>query len=134
MLKAYYKGTNIKVRTGEEIRTSSGETMIFKRATRKTELGKSGKITTTDGMEYYAHIFNLEVREYDEYEEKTLFTNYELIKIVQSINDSIEKLLYEKLPNGEEIVLIDFITGHRKILNVTCNSLKSIALEVIRSI
>ena len=134
MLQAYYKGTNVKVRTGEEIRTTSGQVMVFERATRKTETGKSGKITTDNGMEYYAHIFNLEVKEYDEYEEKTIFVNEELTPVAQSINSRIEKLLYEYKCNGEEVVIVYYVTGANKVVNVTCDSLKAIALDVLREI
>lgn len=134
MLQAYYKGTNVKVRTGEEIRTTSGQVMIFERATRKTEIGKSGKITTSNGMEYYAHIFNLEIKEHDEYEEKTIFVNEELLPVAQSINNRIEKLIYEYKSNGEEVVIVYFITGANKVINVTCDSLKAIALDVLKEI
>ena len=134
MLQAYYKGTNVKVRPGEEIRTTSGQVMIFERATRKTETGKSGKTTTDNGMEYYAHIFNLEVKEHDEYEEKTIFVNEELLPVAQSINNRIEKLLYEHKINDEEVVIVYFITGASKVINVTCDTLKAIALDVLKEI
>ena len=134
MLQAYYKGTNVKVRTGEEIRTTSGQVMIFERATRKTEIGKSGKITTSNGMEYYAHIFNLEVKEHDEYEEKFIFVTDELIQVAQSINNRIEKLLFEYKSNSEEVVIIYYVTGASKVVNVTCDSLKAIAIDVLKEI
>lgn len=60
MLQAYYKDTNVKVRTSEKIRTTSG------------------KIIVNNDMEYYAHIFKIKVREYDEYEEKYIFVTEEL--------------------------------------------------------
>ena len=104
------------------------------RATRKTEIGKSGKITTSNGMEYYAHIFNLEVKEHDEYEEKTIFVNEELLPVAQSINNRIEKLLYEHESNGEEMVIVYYVTGANKVINVTCDSLKAISLDVLKEI
>ena len=68
MLKAYVKGTNKEVKQGDFIKTHSGETMIFDYASRKTEIGKSGKIITATGRELYAHIFNLEIRDVEEKE------------------------------------------------------------------
>lgn len=139
MLQAYYKGTNIKVRAGETIRTTSGQEMIFVRATRKTEIGKSGKITTTNGMEYYAHIFNIVVKEYDEHEEKYIFVTEELTQLAQSINNKVERMIYEYNTNGrkEEIVMIDFTDikkYYREVINVTDKSLKEITLNVIKLI
>lgn len=138
MLQAYYKGTNTKVKTGDVITDFRGKEEIFVNATRKTEIGKSGKVTILNGGEYYDRVFNLEVREYDEYEEKTIFVMDELRELIQAINNRVSNVRYENFwKNGKlekEIIVIDYINGHQKIINVTCSSLKAIAQEVIKEI
>ena len=134
MLQAYYKGTNVKVRTGETIITSNGQIFFFNRATRKTELGKSGKITVTTGMEYYAHIFGLEVKEINEYKQKFDFVQQDLLPLLQSVNDRVMNAEYRLTEDNNEYVVIKFFNNYIKNICVTCDSLKAITLNVLKEI
>lgn len=69
------------------------------------------------------------------YEEKEKFVEHELLKLCQRISPDVLNLCYERNKNGEESVTIYCIlpdkSTHKKIVNVTADSLRSLARDVI---
>lgn len=65
------------------------------------------------------------------YEEKEKFVEHELLKLCQRISPDVLNLRYERNKNGEESVTIYYKTTHKKIVNVTADSLRSLAHDVI---
>lgn len=63
MLKVYDIKTNKEIHQNDTITDFRGDTHKFSHATRATSIGKSGKIVTTDNIEYYDKVFNLIVKE-----------------------------------------------------------------------
>lgn len=64
------------------------------------------------------------------YEEKEKFVEHELLKLCQRISPDVLTLRYERNKNGEESVTI-YYKSTRKIVNVTADSLRSLAYDVI---
>ena len=69
-----------------------------------------------------------------EYQEKYMFVVEELKKACKVINPKIRNVHYTKHENGEEEVVVTFENGYKKKICVTADSLKAIALDVIREI
>lgn len=70
-------------------------------------------------------------------EERTRRWNFvlcELIGTVHSIDLTVRRLDYEVLDDGTELAIITRTTGKQKIINITGNSLATIAIKVIRSL
>lgn len=69
------------------------------------------------------------------YEEKENFVDHELLKLCQRISPDVLNLRYERNKNGEESVTIYWLlpdkSTHKKIVNVTADSLRSLAHDVI---
>lgn len=69
------------------------------------------------------------------YEEKEKFVEHELLKLCQRISPDVLNLRYDRNINGEESVTIYWIlpnkSTHKKIVNVTADSLRSLAHDVI---
>ena len=72
------------------------------------------------------------------YEEKEKFVRHELLKLCQRISPDVLHLIYERNKNSEESVTIYWILPnkgtHKKIVNVTADSLRSLAFDVIKYI
>lgn len=61
--KAYYKGTDIEVRPGDEILDFRGDTEVFEKVSRDGGPGYSAKVLTKGNWAYYAKAFpGIEVR------------------------------------------------------------------------
>jgi len=69
------------------------------------------------------------------YEEKEKFVEHELLILCKKISPDVLNLRYERNQNGEESVTIYWILPdkrvHTKIVNVTADSLRSLARDVI---
>lgn len=63
---------------------------------------------------------------------KKLFVEKQLQKLVKAIDSSVQQLIYLKT-DTQEIVEICYITGNKKV-NVTADSLRAIARDVLQSI
>ncbi len=63
MLKAYDEVTGKEIKKGDIIIDFRGDKSIFERASRARTQGKSGKICTADGYEYYDRVFNIIVKD-----------------------------------------------------------------------
>lgn len=63
MLKVYDLKTNKEIHPNDTITDFRGDTHKFQCATRASSIGRSGKIVTTDDIEYYDKVFNLIVKE-----------------------------------------------------------------------
>lgn len=70
----------------------------------------------------------------EEYEYKKRFVEEDLTDLMQALNDKVLQCLYY-ISMGYEIVGVDFLTDHstyRKEINVDCDSLSAIVIDVIR--
>lgn len=69
------------------------------------------------------------------YEEKEKFVEHELLILCKRISPDVLNLHYERNINGEESVTIYWLLPdkrtHKKIVNVTADSLRSLARDVI---
>lgn len=62
------------------------------------------------------------------------FISCELIGTVMSIDLSVRNLKYFKTDDDTELVLINYMDGKQKSLNITGDSLAEIAIKVIQNI
>lgn len=69
-----------------------------------------------------------------EYKQKYFFVCGELKELCRAISDRVQHLYYTHHNNGEESVTIVFKNGYKKLVMVTADSLKAIALDVIKEI
>lgn len=69
-----------------------------------------------------------------EYQEKYMFAVGELKALCKVINPKVVNVYYTKHDNGEEEVTISFANGYKKKANVTADSLKAMAIDVIGNI
>ena len=69
--------------------------------------------------------------ERDTYEEKKWYVERLLEPVMQASYLDIQGLTY-KNKAGTEVVTIHYVGGHKDRINVTCNSLSAILLEVVR--
>ncbi len=70
----------------------------------------------------------------EEYEYKKRFVEEDLTDLMQALDDKVLQCLYY-ISMGHEIVGVDFRTEHgtyRKEINVDCDSLSAIVIDVIR--
>lgn len=71
----------------------------------------------------------------NEQEKKLVFTRQELFSLCKKINENIIDMNYLKAtPSNEEYIEIVFKNFYRKLVCVTCNSLKAMTHEVLREI
>ena len=69
------------------------------------------------------------------YEEKEKFVEHELLKLFQRISPDVLNLCYERNKNGEESVTVTYLLSDasqcKRIMSVTANDLRGLALEIL---
>lgn len=69
------------------------------------------------------------------YDEKKNFVEHELLKLFQKISPDVLNLHYEHHKNGVESVTVTYLLADasqcKRIMSVTANDLRSLALEVL---
>lgn len=68
----------------------------------------------------------------DELKQKSDFVQEEYTRLAKKINSSISQLWYvHKSLTNEEILVIEYDTGYKKMIDITCDSLRAIVFDSI---
>jgi len=69
---------------------------------------------------------------------KGAFVEYQLAEMIKKVNTDVQELKYEYRSNGfavtDETVIITFASGFTRSVNVTCDSYKGIAEDVLKKV